>query len=397
MISYREAGHSRLPHIVKLSGGRSSAMLLLLLLKAGTLRPGRGDAVVFNNTSAEHPATYGFAERCGELARGAGIPFFRLEFQTVEARRRGALTRVPTYRMTTAQPRGRTHPTGFHWRGEVYEEMVSWAGYVPNQYRRTCTKHLKLEPTRRFLQDWLSGATGIPQLGHDAAHPRIDPAVRYRVHRRHGGTMPEEVFRRKHAYCWTRPHGRPAARFDAFARGCRPKPVAAMPDGYVTLIGLRGDEQRRIRKVKARGPHARATAGEHIYMPLGDEGVTREDVTAFWREQPWDLELPATAGLSNCVYCFLKGGATLGTVDARMRREAEGSHPDFGPLAGTPSDLAWWMRLERTYGRNLEVESQGARGPVSRIAFFGAREFGYADVRAPRPGRNAPTACDCLA
>lgn len=52
-----------IPNIVSFSGGRTSAMMLLKLLEQGKLQPWRGDCVVFNNTSAEHAATYGFVSR----------------------------------------------------------------------------------------------------------------------------------------------------------------------------------------------------------------------------------------------------------------------------------------------------------------------------------------------
>ncbi len=52
---YEYPGHEELPHVVKFSGGQTSGMLLFVLLEAGILRPERGDVVIFNNTSAEHP------------------------------------------------------------------------------------------------------------------------------------------------------------------------------------------------------------------------------------------------------------------------------------------------------------------------------------------------------
>ena len=58
---YRGRHHGKLPHVVKFSGGRSSGMLLFTLLENGLLRQERGDVVVFNNTSSEHPETYRFA------------------------------------------------------------------------------------------------------------------------------------------------------------------------------------------------------------------------------------------------------------------------------------------------------------------------------------------------
>ena len=57
-VVYRNPGHRALPHVVKFSGGRSSAMLLFCLLENRVLDAARGDVIVFNNTSAEHPDTY---------------------------------------------------------------------------------------------------------------------------------------------------------------------------------------------------------------------------------------------------------------------------------------------------------------------------------------------------
>ncbi len=396
-IAYRDRAHERLPHVVKFSGGRSSGMLLFSLLERGALERDRGDVVVFNNTAAEHPETYRFVARCRERASAWGIPFFQIEFQTYEDTRRGEWTRLPAYRLVSARPRGDADPDGFHWRGEVYEELLSWAGYVPNQFRRSCTRHLKIEPTRRFVDDWLGGAGRIPRLGHHAAGSRIDPAVRYQIHLEHGGAMPEPIFRRKHAYCWSRPHVRPEQRYDQFWPGARSSRYRPRPGGErVTLIGLRKDEPRRIDRVRARAAHAAAAEGEHVYMPLDEAATTREDVEAFWAARGWDLRLPAEAGLSNCVYCFLKGGATLQAVHARMRTDSAGLDPEFGDLRGTPCDIAWWTRMEALYGRDLEKESNGARGGAGRIGFFGARRFGYRSLAdgATAAGR-LPPAADC--
>ena len=173
---YRARHHRSLPHVVKFSGGRSSGMLLFTLLENGLLDRDRGDVVIFNNTSAEHPSTYRFVRDCMRATRRYGIPFFQIEFQTYEDSRRGVYTRLPSYRMVNGQPADADNPDGFSWRGEVFEELLSWAGYVPNQFNRICTKHLKLEATRDFLGDWLAEKPGIPRLGHHGGSSRIEAA-----------------------------------------------------------------------------------------------------------------------------------------------------------------------------------------------------------------------------
>ena len=101
-------------------------MLLFILLEAGLLKPKRGDVIVFNNTSAEHPKTYEFARRCKKLVeKKYGLPFFWLEYQTYEDARNGEYTRLPSYRLVNAEPRSAANPDGYHWRGEVYEELLS--------------------------------------------------------------------------------------------------------------------------------------------------------------------------------------------------------------------------------------------------------------------------------
>ena len=136
---YRAKHHQGLPHVVKFSGGRSSGMLLFTLLENDFLKQERGDVVVFNNTSCEHPETYKFAAECKRRVEAAGIPFFFVEFQTYEDARQGEWRRISSYRLVNEQPFSERNPDGFCWRGEVFEEMLSNKGYVPNQFSRVCT------------------------------------------------------------------------------------------------------------------------------------------------------------------------------------------------------------------------------------------------------------------
>ena len=102
---YRAKRHSTLPHVVKFSGGRSSGMLLFTLLENKILNADRGDVILFNNTSAEHPDTYRFAQDCNKASNRYGIPSFWVEFQTYEDARNGEWTRLPSYRLVNDQPK----------------------------------------------------------------------------------------------------------------------------------------------------------------------------------------------------------------------------------------------------------------------------------------------------
>ena len=172
-------------------------MLLFALLENDLLCKERGDVIVFNNTSAEHPATYRFVRDCMHKARPYGIPFYQIEFQTYEDARRGEWTRLPTYRLVNDMPKSETNPDGFHWHGELFEELLSWTGYVPNQFNRICTRHLKLDVTRAFLKDWLAAKETIPRLGHYGDGPRIDDEAAYQRHVDNQGGVPKDIFLRK--------------------------------------------------------------------------------------------------------------------------------------------------------------------------------------------------------
>ncbi|MDE2105902.1 MAG: hypothetical protein KGL39_52255 [Patescibacteria group bacterium] len=90
----------------------------------------------------------------------------------------------------------------------------------------------------------------------------------------------------------------------------------------LNVVGLRADgkDATRAKEMLARRPSSRA--------PLYHAGVTRDDIAAFWRSQPFDLKL-AGAWEGNCDGCFLKSRAAI----MRMMRD----HPDR---------MEWWTHME---------------------------------------------------
>ena len=414
---YDVEGHNELPHVVKFSGGKSSGMLLFILLDSGLLSAERGDVVVFNNTSAEHPETYDFVVRCKELAEAKyGIPFFLIEFQTYEDARNREWSRLPTYRLVQPLARSETEPDGYSWRGEVFEELLSWRGYTPNQFKRICTSSLKLEPTRAFLKDWFACKERTNRLGHFGNASRVDDDELYERHLRSRGNVPKDIFLAKKAFVRSRPVFRPQQRFAEYSGAAGPirnhrleggsyGDVAYFAPGgveYLAFVGLRSDEQRRVVRVRARnagGSEAAGYEGEHVYLPLSDMGVTREHVEAFWANQSWSLNLDVDDGLSNCTYCFLKGVRGLRKVRAAL------DNVTGKQLENTPCDLAWWVTIEERYGRDMKAEKRDTRSPVAGdfIGFFGSRnDFSYRqlaqlqDVEADLSRfANSVLPCDC--
>lgn len=422
-FSYDVAAHEGCPHVVKFSGGRTSGMLLFMLLENKLLRADRGDVVVFNNTSAEHPETYRFVARCKELVESRyGVPFFWVEFQTYEDARRGEWTRLPTYRLVEPEPRSKEKPNGYCWKGEAFEEMLSWAGHVPNQHQRICTKNLKLETTRLFLRDWFSGKDRNKRLGHYREYSRLNDDELYERHQKYRGAVPRDIFQQKKAYVRSRPVFRPeqvfseyssatpAGRFSIFRNGAGGNGGngngATLGADYISFVGLRADEPRRVARTRQRNfedSGSAACGDEYVYMPLATLELTREDVNSFWSEQSWDLNLPDEAGLSNCVYCFLKGAG--GLQKAHNELGNGGVLPADLALANTPCDIRWWRHMENLYGRNIVLEEREVRNKSQKgiIGFFGINSgFSYELIAETGRGRadisgfmDTVLPCDC--
>ena len=391
--------------------------MLFLLLESGILKAARGDVILFNNTGAEHPTTYRFAAHCKRMAESRyDIPFFWVEYQTYEDVRNGEWTRLPSYRITNTEPWSEDNPDGYHGKGEPFEEMLSWSGYVPNQFRRTCTRALKLECTRMFLRNWFAGKEGIPRLGHSYGESQIDRDLLYRRHRRHGGETPRDIYFDKKDYALSRSTCRPEQRYRRFTRVrlAMDNPILAGNSyggqaefgrgkvEYIAFIGLRGDEPMRVERVALRaenGKESRGYEGEHVYMPLDEMNIETGDVDAFWKRQRTirglrngGANLIDDKHLSNCVYCFLKGSNNLSRIHEELEQVPAELHD-------TPSDIRWWMRIEQVYGRDMEKERRETTADVEFIGFFGNRQLRYEDIARKGAcaftGENQILPCDC--
>ena len=415
-FQYEAKSHGEFPHVVKFSGGKTSGMMLFTLLEAGLLKAERGDVVVFNNTAAEHPETYKFVQKCKDIVEGKyGIPFFWVEFQTYEDARSGEYKRVPSFRLVNSEPFSEENPDGYKWRGEVFEEMLSWKGFVPTFFQRICTKNLKLETTRYFLKEWFAGEKGIDRLGHFGENSRIEDVRAYAQHKKAGGGTPEQVFYKKKAFLKERALYRPAQLWSEFSSAVVPfknktlegKTLgrkAVFGEGgveYIAFIGLRYDEKQRIHKVKKRnegGKDSTGYEGEYVYMPLDGMNIASDNVEDFWSKQYWGLGLKAEDNLSNCTFCFLKGSKALRKAHEVLEKE------ESNMLKGTPCDLNWWIELEERYGRDMIAEKRDVKKKVKNnfIGFFGTdSEFTYKrlqeDAKAGKADAFADELlpCDC--
>lgn len=405
-IPSRRDAHEHLPHVLKFSGGRSSAALAFLLAERDLLRPERGDVILFANTSAEHPATYEFARECKQRLEGDfGLPFLWFEFCTIEDASKGSYVRRPSYRLVTADP-VECDPNGYRSHGEVFEEMLSYQGLLPNPHSRSCTAKLKLYPAHDLLAEWFGVGEGPRRAGHHGNRRYVTPDRALEQYRRSGGTASDDAYLRRIAYMTSRPPSRGAQRWRDFTEAPLNRPagkprLAPMwgrdPTLHVTLLGLRADEGNRLgrvlqRSMLAEGAGSRRCAirtqppGERPCFPLADWGFDQNAVRRFWQRRDFDLVLSPWAG--NCVFCFMKGTKAIGTSARR---------PDPMRVSGAPSDIDWWVRMENKYRR--EVPARNGKG-VSRFGFFGLRGPTFSELATAgghdrdRYARHVP-ACDC--
>ncbi len=383
-LLYRQPQHELLPHVVRFSGGRSSALMLLKLATDGLLKPERGDLVLFANTTAEHPGTYEFARSvCDEVEDRFGLPCLWYEGCAVEVATRFGYTRLRTFKLVKRVPAvadDEPHLPGYRSRGEAFEEMVSWTR-LPSRWRRMCTTELKVRPGHDLFAEWMYGGPGPARQGHyrnKSLAPAEIVAARY-----HGSLDRGEREERVRMAC-SEPWARPQQNWQDFTTVDLQRSTSG-PQGsadiwgrfgpaqkFVSLLGLRSDEPERVETAMwrsllaegAEGAHCRdriQPPGEMVYCPLNDCGITEADVRSFWTDRAYDLNIPAGAG--NCVYCFLKGPAALARLASANNHSVAASD--------TPVDIRWWSGLEKKYGRP-STKSEG------RIGMF--HDTNYANI-----------------
>ena len=105
-------------------------------------------------------------------------------------------------------------------------------------------------------------------------------------------------------------------------------------DSWDIAIGLRADEPRRLAKLSG------DTKREEVIAPMGEAGHSERDVLEFWKNQPFDLDLPGGNNtFGNCVGCFLKSLPKLKKIaDAR------------------PDHLDWWRRMEEEQQQTFRID-----------------------------------------
>jgi 3'-phosphoadenosine 5'-phosphosulfate sulfotransferase (PAPS reductase)/FAD synthetase len=108
-------------------------------------------------------------------------------------------------------------------------------------------------------------------------------------------------------------------------------------------VGIRADEQRRAAKI------------ERHRMPLVAAGIRKENVSDFWKSQPFDLGLSNNNGVTmhgNCDLCFLKP-----------------SHQIQSLIAEKPERALWWIKMEQHAQSSNKTYGDGAKFRKDRPSY----------------------------
>lgn len=418
ITEYEVTGHQDLPHVVRFSGGRSSGAMMMLMLQQGLLNSERGDVILFSNTSAEHPATYDFVRTCSLKAeKDYGIPFFWIEFASYEDAYNGEWIRRANYRLVNNKPLSKSNKYGYRYRGEVFEELISMKGFLPSRHSRICTTHLKLETTQKFLSEWFTGKEITQRLGHHYSNSHLtDESIISRHEKSNGKLSHAELLSKKNFVRNCKPYIKSQKFSDfsiAYSNYASNKvfvnpiyPEFAPMIGknaikYVSLIGLRADEPRRVARVLSQNrtnsistseEKNNLSVGEIVYTPLADSNIDKADVLSFWDNCNWDLAFPPESNLSNCVFCFMKGTCAIKNIQNWIKSTNKDLKEEFRSLPNTPSDIKWWVDIEERYQRKpLKRSGEGEKQTEDRvtIGFWGVdSDVSYSDLAGQHNNAN---------
>lgn len=265
------------PAVVSFSGGRTSGLMLYRILEAhgGTLP--EDVKVIFANTGKERTETLDFVERCAQR--------WSVNVEWVE------------YQLTPPVPCPTRCPG---WSGMTDDEKTAaWDVW-----------HLAMEPHRTPTRQkpW---DNGFCRVGYDTACRDGEPFEECIIAHK---MLPNVV-----------------TRFCTQELKIRPMNKLVKSWGWKhwnVCVGIRADEPRRLAKAR----DAKRRERYEVLHPLAPAKVTLAEVMAFWKSQPFDLELEQGEG--NCDQCFLK---TPGKRKALMRER--------------PQDAKWWIRMEAAADR----------------------------------------------
>lgn len=141
------------PTIISFSGGRTSGMMLKLIVDAHDGVLPDHVKVIYCNTGKERLETLNFVRDCAE---NFNVEIIWLEFQSAEKSK----DRWKVINYDTASR-----------NGEPFEAMLSHKKYLPNPPKRFCTIELKIRCAKRYAQSLLKWKNWDVAIGFRADEP----------------------------------------------------------------------------------------------------------------------------------------------------------------------------------------------------------------------------------
>jgi len=123
-------------------------------------------------------------------------------------------------------------------------------------------------------------------------------------------------------------------------------------EDWQQFIGIRADEPRRAIKM-----HGKKDEGHFMWCPMYLDGVTKEDIHEFWKNQPFDLQLPSNNGTTdwgNCDLCYLKGFTKKLSI-ARERPDLVQWWADMETMMTTSAGTAGTFRNDQPSYREMQI------------------------------------------
>jgi 3'-phosphoadenosine 5'-phosphosulfate sulfotransferase (PAPS reductase)/FAD synthetase len=114
-------------------------------------------------------------------------------------------------------------------------------------------------------------------------------------------------------------------------------------------VGIRADEQRRAAKI------------DRSRTPLVVDGITKQDVGLFWKNNSFDLGLPNMNGVTmhgNCDLCFLKP-----------------TYQIISLIKEKPERADWWISMENHAQSSNKTYGDGAKFRKDRPSYAELKKF----------------------
>lgn len=134
--------------LISFSGGRSSAMMLKIMLDNNMVDA--NTVVAFANTGKEREETLEFVRDCEQFF---GVKIWWIEY----------IPEKPLYRIVDFSTACRN--------GEPFEALTQRAKYLPNAVQRICTGDLKIKPLNRLMKKELGFSGFVKYMGIRADEP----------------------------------------------------------------------------------------------------------------------------------------------------------------------------------------------------------------------------------